>query len=183
MPTTTEHPTQLAIIGCGLIARAHGIAASRSEAPVEFVACSSRSLSSAQSFADEFSCDAAYDNHLELLQNKNLDGVIIATPPAAHQQIILDCLDAGIKYILCEKPLTLTGDEASTVTEAAQKAGATLLEGFMYRHHPQIRQSQKIIKSGELGAVDHFPSSISIKINYLTRSSTIRHSICNSNLA
>ena len=108
------------MIGCGLIARAHGIAANRSEVPVQFVACSSRSLSSAQSFADEFCCNATYGNHLELLQNENLNGVIIATPPASHQQIILDCLDAGIKYILCEKPLTLTGDEARTVTEAAQ---------------------------------------------------------------
>jgi len=157
-----EQTIKLAIIGCGLIARAHGIAADRSKTPLKLIACSSRSLSSAQSFADEFCCDAAYDDHLELLQNEILDGVIIATPPAAHQQIILDCLDAGIKYILCEKPLTLNGDEACTVTEVAQKAGATLLEGFMYRHHPQIRQSLEIIQSGELGAVDHFQSSISM---------------------
>jgi len=155
-----EQTIKLAMIGCGLIARAHGIAAGRSATPVKFVACSSRSLSSAQSFADEFYCDAAYDDHLELLQNESLDGVIIATPPAAHQQIILDCLDAGTKYILCEKPLTLTGDEARIVAEAAQKAGAALLEGFMYRHHPQIRKSLEIIKSGELGAVDQFHSSI-----------------------
>jgi len=155
----TKRPARLAMIGCGLIANAHGIAANRSEAPVQFVACSSRKFSSAQSFADQFSCEA-YAGHLELLQNANLDGVVIATPPASHQQIILDCLDAGIQYILCEKPLTLTGDEARTVTEAAQKAGATLLEGFMYRHHPQIHKSLEIIRSGELGAVDHFHSSI-----------------------
>jgi len=150
------------MIGCGLIANAHGLAAQRSGATVQFVAASSRSLSSAQSFADEFSCPAAYDDHLQLLQNENLDGVVIATPPAAHQQIILECLDAGIKYILCEKPLTLTGDEARIVTEAAQKAGATLLEGFMYRYHPQIQRSLEIIKSGELGAIDHFHSSITM---------------------
>jgi len=158
----TERPLRLAIIGCGLIARAHGIAAGRSEAPVKFVACSSRSLSSAQSFADEFSCDAAYDDHLELLRNESLDGVIVATPPAAHQQIILDCLDAGIKNILCEKPLTLTGEETFIVTETAQKAAAILLEGFMYRHHPQIHQSLEIIRSGELGPIDQFHSSISM---------------------
>jgi len=162
MSTMTERPLRLAIIGCGLIARAHGIAAMRSKTPVRFVTCSSRSLSSAQSFAKEFSCDTAYDNHLELLQNEGLDGVVIATPPASHQQVILDCLAGGIKHILCEKPLTLTGAEARTITEAAQKASATLLEGFMYRHHPQIRQSLKIIKSGELGAIDHFQSSISM---------------------
>ena len=150
------------MIGCGLIANAHGLAAQHSGSAVQFVACSSRSLSSAQSFADEFSCTAAYDDHLQLLHNENLDGVVIATPPAAHQQIILDCLDAGIKYILCEKPLTLTGDEARTVTEAAQKADAILLEGFMYRYHPQIQRSLEIIQSGELGAVDHFSSSITM---------------------
>ena len=149
------------MIGCGLIANAHGLAARRSNAAV-FTACSSRSLSSAQSFAKEFSCDTAYDDHLQLLQNESLDGVVIAAPPAAHRQIILDCLDAGIKHILCEKPLTLTGDEALSVTQAAQKSGAVLLEGFMYRHHPQIKRSLEIIKSGELGAVDHFHSSITM---------------------
>lgn len=162
MTELPDQVTRLAMIGCGLIANAHGLAASRSKAPVKFTACSSRSLSSAQSFADEFSCHSAYDDHLQLLQNETLDGVVIATPPASHQQIILDCLNAGIKYILCEKPLTLTGDEARTVTEAAQKAGAILLEGFMYRHHPQIQRSLDIIHSGELGAVDHFHSSITM---------------------
>jgi len=68
----------------------------------------------------------------------------------------------GIKYILCEKPLTVTGDEARTVKLAAQEANAVLLEGFMYRHHPQIQRSLEIIKSGELGAVDHFSSSITM---------------------
>jgi len=153
---------KLGMIGCGLIANAHGLAAQRSRTSVKIVAASSRSLSSAQSFADEFSCPATYDDHLHLLQNETLDGVIIATPPAAHQQIILDCLDAGIKHILCEKPLTLTGNEAQTVTEAAQEAGATLIEGFMYRYHPQIQRSLDIIRSGELGAVDHFHSSITM---------------------
>ena len=150
------------MIGCGLIANAHGLAAQRSGENVQFVACSSRSLSSAQSFAKEFLCPGAYDDHLQLLQNETLDGVVIATPPIAHQQIILDCLNAGIKYILCEKPLTLTGDEAHAVTQAARNAGAILLEGFMYRHHPQIQRSLEIIKSGELGAVDHFSSSITM---------------------
>jgi len=157
-----EQATRLAMTGCGLIANAHWLAANRSETAVQFVACSSRSLTAAQSFADEYSCDNAYDNHLTLLQKETLDGVVIATPPASHQQIILDCLDAGIKHILCEKPLTLTGDEACTVTVAAKKAGATLLEGFMYRHHPQIQRSLEIIHSGELGAVDHFHSSITM---------------------
>jgi predicted dehydrogenase len=166
IPTSRIHlnlmTARLGMVGCGLIANAHGLAAQRSGADVQFVACSSLSLSSAQSFADEFSCPAAYDDHSQLLQNEILDGVVIATPPAAHLQIILDCLDAGIKHILCEKPLTLTGDEAHTVTQAAQKAGATLLEGFMYRHHPQIQRSLDIIRSGELGEVDHFSSSITM---------------------
>jgi len=150
------------MVGCGLIARAHGLAASRSGTDMQFVACSSRSLASAQSFATEFSCNNAYDDHLQLLQDERLDGIVIAAPPAAHRQIILDCLAAGIKYILCEKPLTLSGDEATAVTRAAQKAGATLLEGFMYRYHPQIQQSLDIIRSGELGAIDHFSSSITM---------------------
>jgi len=157
-----ERPTRLAMIGCGLIAQAHGLAANRSALPIQFVASSSRSLSSAQSFATEFACERAYADHRQLLRNEDLDGVVIAAPPAAHKQIILDCLDAGIKNILCEKPLSLTGEEARLVTNMAQETSANLLEGFMYRHHPQISRSLEIIRSGSLGKIDHFQSSITM---------------------
>lgn len=156
---------KLAMIGCGLISAAHGIAARRSTYPISFTCCSSRSVESARSFAAEYGCDKFYVNHRELLDAEDIDGLVIATPPEVHAQIIQDCLAAGVKYILCEKPLTLTAAEAKTIAAAAQINEAIVLEGFMYRYHPQISRLLQMLKDGCLGQVDQLYCAVNMLDN------------------
>jgi predicted dehydrogenase len=153
---------RLGLIGCGLIASAHGIAAERSNRDIRFSVCSSRSAESAKSFAEEFGCNDYYVDHRDLLRDNALHGIVIATPPDSHATIVEDCLQAGIKFILCEKPLTSNATEANAVRASANAAAATVLEGFMYRHHPQIAALRDLINSGELGAVDQIQCSINM---------------------
>lgn len=155
-------PIKLAMIGCGLISAAHGIAARRSTYPISFTCCSSRSIESSRSFAAEYGCDKFYDSHRELLDAEDIDGLVIAAPPEVHAQIIQDCFAAGVKYILCEKPLTLTAAEARTIADGARINEATVLEGFMYRYHPQISKLLQLLKDGSLGQVDQFYSAVNM---------------------
>ena len=150
------------MIGCGLIARAHGLAAQRTANAVEFSCCSSRSIESAKAFATEFNCAGVYDDHRQMLDEETVDGVVIAAPPQVHLQLINDCLNAGVKFILCEKPLTMTAAEARAVGAAASDADAVVLEGFMYRHHPQISILEQIVKSGDLGRIDQAYCSVNM---------------------
>jgi len=155
-------PTRLAMIGCGLIARAHGLAAARSERDVIFSACSSKSIESAHAFAAEFDCGQSYENYQAMLANEPVDGVVIAAPPEAHADIINECLRAGASFILCEKPLTMNAKEARAVRSAAQKANATVVEGFMYRYHPQIAVLRQLLDDGEIGSIDQIYSSVNM---------------------
>lgn len=104
----------------------------------------------------------SYDDHRQLLSNESIDGVVIAAPPQTHMDLIADCLDAGMRFVFCEKPLTINRAETDAIRRQAHAAGAIVLEGFMYRYHPQIAAVCELIASGELGAVDHVSCSINM---------------------
>ena len=59
-------------------------------------------------------------------------------------------LAAG-KHVLCEKPYTRRPAEAAEAFDAADAAGLVLMEGFMYRHHPQTRLVQELVGQGAIG--------------------------------
>ena len=89
-----------------------------------------------------------------MMRDESLDGIIIATWPNLHRDQLIGCLKAGIRFILCEKTLTISGEEAMAVWTTAEKYNAQILEGLTYVHHPRFRQLQDIIASGTYGPVE-----------------------------
>jgi predicted dehydrogenase len=86
-----------------------------------------------------------------------VDGVIVATPPDTHRDIVLRCLEAG-KDVLCEKPLALTWDDCRAMLDAADRAGLRLVvahqhlwaDGFE-RHMGQQVQHVGTVSGGPSG--------------------------------
>jgi predicted dehydrogenase len=72
------------------------------------------------------------------------------------------CLDAGVRAILCEKALALSGAEALEIWAAAGEAGALVTEGYMYRHHPAVARIDELLAAGEIGALDSIHAAFSI---------------------
>jgi predicted dehydrogenase len=89
-----------------------------------------------------------------MVREHELDAVVIATWPTFHHEQVLGCLEAGVRSVLCEKALTLTGAEALEIRAAADAAGALVVEAYMYRHHPAIRTIDDLLARGEIGALD-----------------------------
>lgn len=147
-------PVRLGMIGCGLISHAHGKAAWKSAEDVRFVSCASRRADVAKAWAETYGCDSYHTDYREMLRKEALDGVVIATWPAGHREQIEAALDAGIRFVLCEKALVTSDTDALAVWEAARSAGATVVEGFMYRHHDVIRKADELVSSGALGTID-----------------------------
>ena len=81
--------------------------------------------------------------------------MLLATWPNLHRAQIETCLAASVRNILCEKALAVTGAEASEIYDLASAAGALIMEGFMYRHHPAIRAIERQIAAGAVGEVDY----------------------------
>jgi D-xylose 1-dehydrogenase (NADP+, D-xylono-1,5-lactone-forming) len=74
--------------------------------------------------------------YAELLRRSDVDAVYIPLPNDGHKPWILRCLDAG-KHVLCEKPLTMSVADTDEVFAAAKAADRTLVEAYMWPHHPR----------------------------------------------
>ena len=152
-------PVRLGIIGAGYIARIHGMAAQGIPDHVRIVAAADSHLAAAEMMVEQFGWERAYDDVGTMLANARLDGVIVATWPSTHLELIRQCVEAGVRYVLCEKPFVLSGDEAMAVWTLAGDSGALVTEAFMYRHHPAIVRVDDVLSSGSLGPIDHVRAS------------------------
>jgi predicted dehydrogenase len=86
----------------------------------------------------------------DLLADKTLDGVVIATIAPTHFDVARKAILAG-KHVMVEKPMTLTTGDATELTELAQKRHRVLMVGHLLEYHPIIRYIRGMIESGEMG--------------------------------
>jgi predicted dehydrogenase len=140
-------------VGCGWISERHALAAEASPA-AEIVACCDVKARVAEDWSRRHGCERAYDDHLAMVRGHELDAVVIATWPNLHHEQVLGCLEAGVRSVLCEKALALTGAEALEIQAAAEVAGALVVEAYMYRHHPAISTIDDLLARGEIGPLD-----------------------------
>jgi predicted dehydrogenase len=88
----------------------------------------------------------------ELLEDRELDAVAVATGVSTHAEVATRVLDAG-KHCFVEKPLARSVEEAQSVVDAADAAGRTLMVGHLLEYHPGVRKLKEISDSGDLGEV------------------------------
>ena len=79
-----------------------------------------------------------YADYREMFAKENLDVVSVATPDHLHVDPVCDASDAGIRGILCEKPLANSVAEADRMVDAAATAPGVALCGFSYRRTPAL---------------------------------------------
>lgn len=93
-----------------------------------------------------------YLDYRELLEQKELDAVVIATPDHQHAPATVRALRRGL-HVYCEKPLTHTVAEARLITKlAAEKKVATQM-GTQNHEHPGYVRLVELIQSGAIGSV------------------------------
>jgi D-xylose 1-dehydrogenase (NADP+, D-xylono-1,5-lactone-forming) len=154
-------PFRIGIVGCGSIAERHAAGAAASSA-VEIVACADVLPGRAGEWAERHGCEQAYGDYLAMVREHELDGVLLATWPNLHREQVLGCLDAGVRAILCEKALALSGADARAIREAADAAGALVVEGYMYRRHPAIAKVDELLAAGAVGELDTVRAGFSL---------------------
>lgn len=101
------------------------------------------------------------DNIAEVLENKKVDIVSIATPVHTHYALAKQALTAG-KHVLVEKPLTGSVAEAEELVDLAKKNGRVLMVDHTFIYHPAVEKIKDAIRRGELGDICYYDS---VRIN------------------
>lgn len=138
------------IIGTGGIAQTFAEDLKRLDGHV-VAAVGSRTLTSAQNFAKQFSDAVAYGSYEELVA-ADVDAVYVATPHPMHYENTLLAMRAG-KPVLCEKAFTVNAKEARALVAFAQEQNIPLMEAMWSRFLPHMQLVKEIVSSGVLGEI------------------------------
>ena len=119
----------------------------------DIVAIASRNIEKAKAAANKLHISRAYGSYEGLLADDEIEAVYIPTPNHLHLELSVKALEAG-KHVLCEKPIGMDAKEARHLLNTSKNyPGLKVMEAFMYRHHPQIIETKKLIEEGIIGDV------------------------------
>lgn len=93
-----------------------------------------------------------YENYRELLERKDIDAVVVATPDHWHAMVAIDAAKAG-KDIYCEKPMALTVAEGRAMVAATRKYDRVFQTGNMQRSWRNFRHACEMVYNGYIGEV------------------------------
>ncbi len=128
------------------------------EAPnSQLVAIASRRAGAAKATLEKYAPNytekvACYDDMESLINDKNVEAIYCPMANEEHAEWALKAINAG-KHVLIEKPMATTLKDIEAIESAAKKAKVKVMEGFMYRFHPQHKRVQEIVESGLIGDV------------------------------
>ena len=86
------------------------------------------------------------------LDDGEVDGVVICSTTDLHAQLVPAAAEAG-KAMFVEKPLGMTGDEATRMADAVERAGVIFQTGYFMRGDPPVRWIRDAVRDGKLGTV------------------------------
>jgi predicted dehydrogenase len=138
------------VLGVGEMGRRHAENIRRIVPEARLVAVADAAADRARNVASELEIDNAFSSLEEMLEYKELDAVLIATPDKFHAKAIELAAGAG-KDILCEKPLAVNLADAHAALKAVAKSGVRLQIGFMRRYDPAYAVAMSRIEAGEIG--------------------------------
>ena len=93
-----------------------------------------------------------YSDFRRMLENKDIQGIVVATPDHWHALLTIMACAAG-KDVYVEKPMTVFIDEGKWMVQAARKYNRIVVVGTQRRHGKGVSEAKKVIESGTLGKV------------------------------
>lgn len=140
----------IGLIGCG--ARGRYIAALMRQAGAQLAAFADVYLPNAERARQEAGGGLVFQDFRRLLELRELDAVIVATPDHWHAIPTVMACQAG-KDVYVEKPLAHNVREGRAMVEAARRWGRIVGAGLQHRSAPHLAEAARIVASGELGEV------------------------------
>jgi len=147
---STSKMIRLGLIGAGRMGSFHGLTAARHIPGGCLAAIADPTPGQAARLATELGVQKVYTDPLQLLDDPDIDGVLIAAPARSHAELVISAAQAG-KGVFCEKPMAITLDEADRAIAAAADARVTLQVGFNRRFAKSFRTAHLDVVEGRIG--------------------------------
>jgi xylose dehydrogenase (NAD/NADP) len=123
----------------------------------------SRNPTASEAWAKEVGIPKVVGAYEAVLADPDIDAVYIPLPNSLHATWVERAAEAG-KAVLCEKPLGLNAAEAEQMAERCSARGVPLMEGFMYRFHPQHRRVLQLVREGAIGELREVHAHLSVDL-------------------
>lgn len=154
---TTERVLGIAMIGGGLMCKAHTMAYrnlrtvyGRLPARLRQVMLVDATEELARSGAEQYGYKKWSTSWQDAIDDPDVDIIEIVTPNYLHKDLAIAAARAG-KHVSCEKPLALTAADAHEMVEAAEESGVKTIVGFTYLRNPAVVFARQLVDSGEIG--------------------------------
>jgi len=95
-----------------------------------------------------------YRDYRALLDRKDIEAVVIATPLHLHAPMSIDAMQAG-KHVFCEKAIAYSLQEARAMARTARETRRILQIGHQRRYNPIYEQAYRLIQEGAIGRITH----------------------------
>ena len=151
------NPLKFGIIGCSRIARKSVIPAILKSEFAELEMIGSRTIEKSKEFSKKFNCkkNGTYD---DVIFDDSINAVYISTPIGTHAELAIRAASAG-KHVYCEKSSTDSFTSAKEIVECSKNNNVRIMEGFMFRFHPQHQKVKELINDKKIGNLSSFNAS------------------------
>ena len=166
-------PIRIGILGAAAIVPMALTNPAQAVHEAQILAIAARDPKRAYQVARKYHIPRVHQTYAALISDPDIDAIYNPLPNSLHAEWTIRALKAG-KHVLCEKPLASNAEEAEEMARVAREKGLVLSEAFAYRYFPLTERVKQIMKSGELGKIQHIeaqfcfllPSPNNIRFNY-----------------
>jgi len=142
---------RIGIIGLGVMGADHATIINSKTSNSSITAIYDNNISRTEKISKIFKNVDIKKDPIDLINSKNVDAVLIASPDKTHAMYTLECIKKR-KFVLCEKPLSPNLNQCKKIIEAETKIGKKLVQvGFMRRFDPAYNEMKKNYNNKKFG--------------------------------
>ena len=143
---------KIGLIGAGVMGADHARILSTAVSGVELVAVWDPDAGRMARIVETCKTARAFADPLDLIRDRSVDALLVASPDETHGRLVLACLDIE-KPVLCEKPLAPSIEECLRVIDKEKALRRRLVTvGYMRRFDPGYVEMKRRLDEGDLGA-------------------------------
>ena len=146
----SEGPLRVGVVGAGAISQTAHLPVLHKMRGVQLAAICDNDRPKARALADRFGIPDAFSDIEDLLELRELDAVVVATPNHLHEPHVLSALAAG-KHVMCERPLALSARGVERIVTAAARASRVVAVANNLRFRSDVQALDGFLRGGELG--------------------------------